>query len=226
MASGDYVELGSIDDCRVYDERGTLLERLALTGQAPLLKAGENRIAFSCDPPAGFSARAELTLAASGPPLAERSPATQINWQLLRDEYDMPRVVTKLDGKENSWEVICRKGEKPVPFGVEIDVQQAKPAGATPARPGTLTVRNPQLAIGTQRLVFPAELSPGDRLVFDGSKCRVHRKTGSEPEWIQPQGVPATLQPGRNRVVLSFGSDLPPEFRIAVSLVKHYPLKK
>jgi serine-type D-Ala-D-Ala carboxypeptidase len=137
-----------------------------------------------------------------------------------------------------------------MPFGVEIDVQEVKASEATHSRPGTPmlrtypgsttaplsgreilgqrtalgpALRNPELTIGRQHLVFPAELSTGDRLVFDGSKCRLYRKTNSEPEWIQPQGAPATLQPGRNRVVLSFGSDLPPQFRVAVSLVKHYP---
>lgn len=119
-----------------------------------------------------------------------------------------------------------RKGETPTPFGVEIDVQELKSPGARPTRPGTVLVRNPRLAIGAQRLAFPAELSPGDRLVFDGSKCRIHRKTDSGPEWIQPQGAPATLQPGRNRIVLSLGSDLPPQVRVAVSLVKHYALEK
>lgn len=394
LGSGDYVELDSIEDCRVYDERGTLLQRLALTGKSPLLKAGENRIAFSCDRPVGFAARAEITAVASGAPLEGRTPPAQVNWQLLRDEYDAPRVVTKLDGKENSWEVICRKGEKPAPFGVEIDVEQvnasdaaynspgavtlesfddpsffadspgdplAKPVydaktkssavksgvtqalqrstdqvkiGAASARytatstlpdnsgwsvrgrrylkpldlskaqgigfwlygdgkgeafklqlhdnargwydmvthvsfvgwryqhfdfsgPGNLDraniqqvliyyngipsnqtvtcyvddiravptvagLRSPELTIGTQRLVLPAELSTGDRLVFDGSRCRLYRKAEPEPQWIRPQGAPVMLQPGRNRVVLSFGSDLLPQFRVAVSLVKHY----
>jgi len=78
------------------------------------------------------------------------------------------------------------------------------------------------LTVGTQRLLFPAELSQGDRLVLDGSRCRLHRRTNADVEWIQPQGTPATLEPGRNRVLLSFGS-APPQFRVAVSLVKHYP---
>jgi len=85
-------------------------------------------------------------------------------------------------------------------------------------------LRNPQLAIGASRLLFPVELSTGDRLVFDGvSQCRVYRKPGSEPELIQAQGTLGTLVPGRNAVVLSFGSDALPHFRAAVSLVKHYP---
>ncbi len=236
LQSGDYVELATPDDCRVYNERGTLLERLALIDNAPVLKAGENRAVFSCDRPAGFSARAEVTLIASGTPLTERSLAKQINWALLRDQYDLPRVVTKVDGKENRWGTICRKDAKPVSCGIEIDVEQVHYNGipakqtvtcnlddvrAVPAMEG---LRNPQLTIGAKRLVFPVELWTGDRLVFDGgSHCRVYRSTDAEPELIQPQGTPLTLTPGRNAVVLSFGSDALPHFRAAVSLVKHYP---
>jgi hypothetical protein len=394
LESGDYVELASIEDCRVYNERGILRERLPLQGTIPVVKAGDNRIAFSCAPPQGFSARAEITVMASGEPLAGRTPPDQVNWQLLRDEYDAPRLVTKLDGKENSWEVICRKGEKRVPFGVEIDVEQVKTLDAASHRPDAVTLvtfddpgffadtpgspiakavfdvkdrtvavktgvtqalqhstdqvklgkaaarytatstlpdnsgwsvygrrylkpldlsqckalgfwlygdgkgeafklqlrdnaqgwidmvthvdftgwryqqfdfsgpgnldrskvqrlliyyngipsnqtvtccvdgiravptiaalRNPELTIGTNRLAFPTELSTGDRLVFDGSHCRLYRKAGSEPEWIQPRGNPITLQPGRNTVVLSFAEPLP-QMRVAVSLVTHYP---
>jgi len=396
LQSGDYVELASMGDCRVYNERGTLLERLSPTGTAPVLKAGDNRVVFSCDRPDGLSARAEVTLVAFGTPLAERSPAKQINWALLRDQYDVPRVVTKIDGKENRWETICRKDAKLVSCGVEIDIEQVSDADAAYNHPEALTLesfddrgfftnsrggrsakpvydaknvfgslkpgvkhsiarstsqvkigqgsarytatstlsdnsgwsacgrrflkpidlskaqaigfwlygdgkgeafklqlrdkargwldlvthvdfagwryqqfplsgpgnldranvqslllyyngipanqtvtcylddvravpaieglKNPQLATGASRLVFPVELSTGDRLVFDGaSQCRVYRKVGSEPELIQAQGTLGTLVPGRNPVVLSFGSGAPPHFRAAVSLVKHYP---
>lgn len=395
LESGDYVELAALDDCRVYNERGTLRERLALSSQPPLLQAGENRIAFSCEPPAGFSARAAVTLIAHGDPLQERSPAKQINWQLLRDEYDAPRVVTKLDGKENAWESLCRKDVKSAPFGVEIDVEQVKATDAAFNGPGSLVVesfddpqffsaaaaaapaspvydmkskitaakpgvthgfersvdqakvgpacarvtaasaladnsgwsvtgrrrlkpldlsqfqalgfwlhgdgrgealklqlrdaaggwldmvthvdftgwryqqfnlagpgnldrakiqyvqiyfnsipahqtvtccvddiraapaiaglRNPQLTIGGKRLVFPTELATGDRLAFDGRECRLYRKAKAEVELIRPRGLPVELQPGVNRVVLSFDTDSLPQFRAAVSLVKHYP---
>ena len=219
LRSGDYVELTAPDDYRVYDERGTLLQRLTLQGATPILKAGENQFSFSCDRPDGFSARAEVTAIASGPPLTERTPAEKINWQLLREEYDLPRVITKLDGQENAWDVVCRQGAKSVPFGFEMDVEQVSDVRALPAIAG---LRNPVLTIGGKRLAFPAELSTGDRLVFDGVKCRLHRKTAAELEWIQPQGGPVTLEPGRTHVVLSFDADLLPQFRVATSLVKHY----
>lgn len=390
LQSGDYVELDSLDDCRVYDERGTLLQRLELDGAAPILQAGDNPLQFSCVGPEGLSARAEVTLVAHGPALTQRSPDEQIQWQHLRDEYDIPRVVTRLDGRENAWKVLCRQGETSVPFSVEIDVEQVQasdaaynsaeattlesfdeqnffadspapsaydpkipissvlpgvtqglersteqaklgtasarysatstlpdnsgwsvrggrylkprdlsqakaigfwlhgdgkgeafklqlrdktggwcdmvthvdftgwryqqfdfsgpgnldranvqdlliyynsiPSGQTVtcyvdeirAVPAVAGLRNPELTIGGQRLMFPAELSSGDRLVFDGSKCRLHRKSGADVEWIQPQGGPVSLEPGRHDVTLTFDRTLLPQFRVAVSLVKHY----
>ena len=213
LQSGDYVELDPGGDCRVYDQRGTLLRRLAIKAEIPALKAGENRIAFSCEPPTGVAARAELTVIAHGGPLEGRTPAAEVDWRQLRDDYDAPRIITSLDGRENSWEVICRKSEQPIPFGAEIDVEQATGKGLSDL----------QLTIGNQRLVFPAELSTGDRLVFDGRDCRLYRKGKGEPQRFRPQGAGAALQGGRNVVVLSFGTDAPPELRVAVSLVRHYP---
>jgi len=174
-------------------------------------------VCLACEPPRGLSARAELTLIALGPPLENRVPASQVKWELLRDDYDAPRTVARLDGRENVWQVVCRRGATRVPFGVELDVEHVKatkPAGV---------LRHPAITVGEVRLVFPVELGQGDHLVFDGRKCRVHRKGRPELEWIEPQGGPATLAPGVNRVQLSFASDPPPEFRTAVSLVRHYP---
>jgi hypothetical protein len=389
LASGDYVELAAMDDCRVYDERGTLCKRIALAAGAPLLKAGENRLAFSCDRPAG--ARVEVTVVASGLPLVGRTPTEEIRWPLLRDEYDLPRVVTRLDGKDNAWEVLCRKGHKCVPLGVEIDVEEVTASDiayrqpdavtletfddasffADPPAPGTYDakvniagvkrgvtqslapsaqrvrigraaacytatstlpdnsgwsvrgrrrlrpldlsksqgigfwlygdgkgetfklqlrddrggwcdmvarvdytgwryqqfdfagpgnldrskvqslliyyngipshqtvtcwlddvravprfagLRDPELTIGGCRLVLPGELRTGDRLVFDGSQCRIYRKSGGAAEAVQPRGTPWLLQAGRTRVVASFAGELLPQFRVAISLVKHYP---
>lgn len=396
LDSGDYLELASQADCRHYDQRGTLRQRLALSGPLPQLKAGENQIAFSCDrPEGGLAPRAEITLVASGAPLAGRSPADRINWSLLHDEYDLPRVVTRLDGRENAWDVICRKGVKSLPFGFEMDVEQVAASDAAYKGPGTLTLesfddgsffgdvgaasrvepvydtknksdgvkpgvtqdlqpstervkigksaakysatstlaetggwsvrgrrylkpidlskfqaigfwlfgdgkgeafklqlrdakggwfdmvtavnftgwryqqfdfaaaakldrsnvqflalyynslparqsvtcyvddiravpalgglRNPELLVGTQRLAFHAELWAGDRLVFDGRACRLYRKGKPESESIRVTGGPPTLQPGRNRVQLTFAGELLPEFRVAASLVKRYP---
>lgn len=51
-------------------------------------------------------------------------------------------------------------------------------------------LRNPEVVVGTRRLVFPVELAIGDRLVFDGrASCRLYRKAKPEPELIEPQGA-------------------------------------
>jgi hypothetical protein len=211
LRSGDYLELRAMDDCRVYDEHGTLRERLTLDGKAPLLMAGENRLWFACAAPAGINARAEVTLITAGPPLRGRTPGEQINWPLLRDEYDLPRLITRSAGKENRWPVICRKSAKPAALGMELEVHQA------------VTLRDPQLNVGRQKLVFPVALSAGDRLAYDGfAGCRVYRKDKLEPEAIQPKGAPLALRQGRNDVTFAFGGVPPAEFRATVSLVKHF----
>ncbi|OGV69646.1 MAG: hypothetical protein A3K19_00010 [Lentisphaerae bacterium RIFOXYB12_FULL_65_16] len=215
LQSGDYVEFDSASDGRVYNEHGALVERLCLPGKIPVLNAGANRVSFACTGSAGFSARADVTVISFGSPLDGRSPAAVVKWDLLRDEYESPRLVTTLDGRDNAWSVICRKDVKAASIGVEIDVLQIGATGET--------MRSPQLVIGTQRLVFPVDVSAGDRIVLDGQgRCRLHRQAALEPELIQVQGAPATLKSGRTGVVFSFSTDSPPPFRAAVSLIKHY----
>ena len=211
LRSGDYVELSARDGCRLYDEHGSLRERIALGGKTPLLRAGENRLRFACAAPAGINARAEVTLITAGPPLRGRTPDEQINWSLLRDEYDRPRAITRSAGRENRWPVVCRQSAKLAALGVELEVHQA------------VTLRDPQLNVGRQKIVFPVVLSAGDRLVYDGfAGCRVYRQDKPGPEAIQPRGTPLSLKPGRNtvRFMAAAGSD--PEFRAVLTLVKHF----
>lgn len=393
LRSGDYLEFVAPDDCRVYDERGALLQRLAISAPALALEAGANELGFSCDPPDGLAARVEVTIAAHGPPLTQRNPDDQIHWERLRDEYDAPRGVTKLDGRENVWDVVCRAGSKPVAAGFEMDVEQIQATdaaynaadalvldsfddelfGQTPqtapaeprydakaqsnsalpgvtqelelsaqqvkigkasvrytatsslpdnsgwsvrggryrntidlsqaqaigfwlygdgkgeafklqlrdhrggwldlvtpvnfvgwqyqqfglSGPGNLDLahiqglliyynsipakqtvtcyvddiralftverlRNPTLTVGDQRVTFPVELEVGDRLVFDGGQCLLHRGANTDPQPIAADGRPLVLQGGRNRAALSFDGDLLPRFRVGASLVKHY----
>lgn len=210
LRSGDYIELDGNGECRVFDERGALLERLDL--KAPVLKAGRNQLTFTCEGPTDVEARAELTVTTHGPALQERTPAEKVNWALLGDEYEIPRLITKLDGKDNAWQVICRKDAR-AELGVEMDVEQIA-AGER--------LKHLQLAIGSQRLVLPVELAVGDRVVLEGKTGRVYRKSGGAMETFNLAGDPLTLQGGIYPVVLSFASTLHPEFRVAVSLVKHY----
>ena len=174
LRSGDYIELHAADDCRVYDERGTLLERLTLNGSVPVLNAGENQVRFTCEAPAGFSARAEVTLIAAGAPLQGRTPEKDVNWALLRDEYGMPRVLTRADSSENRWDVTCRKAAKSATLGFELDVHQVGASDTAYNSPGTLTLE------GFDDLSFFAD-SPDNQFaqfVYDASHKSIAVKPG------------------------------------------------
>lgn len=191
LESGDYVELTSGDDCRVYDERGTLLERITLQDKMPVLKAGENQIAFRGDASPGFAARAGVTVIAHGKPLTERSPKKEINWTLLRDEYDLPRGVTKLDGKENAWETICRKDAKSLPCGVEIDVEQVNASDAAYNSPGAVTLES----FDNQGFVADSPDSGAAKVVYDAKQKSVAVKPGVT-QALQPQHRPGEDRQG------------------------------
>jgi hypothetical protein len=399
LRSGDYVELHAQDDGRVYDERGVLRERLRFDRNLPLVKAGENRLRFVGEAlPSGFNARAELTLIVAGAALPGRTPDAQVNWTWLRDEYELPRVLTAAGGAERQWErwdVICRPNATAVTLGLEIEIEQAGTTDTAYNRPTALTLegfddlsffadspdnqfaqfvydaqhkslatkpgvtqqlerstepvkvgaasarytatstladnsgwsargrrylkpldlspyqgigfwlygdgkgevfklqlrdqaagwfdmvtvvdftgwryvqfdlvgadqinlaaveylliyynaipakqtvsccldavralpaveglRDPELTLGEQRLAFPAALSVGDRLVYDGAgTARLYRRGKTAPEAIPPQGPPPTLKPGRNPAAFAFGAGTPPQYRATVALVKHY----
>ena len=69
LESGQYIEMESAAACRLYDARGAVLSTVAPRGDPPTLAAGDNRLAFTCDPPEGASARARVTVVARGEPL-------------------------------------------------------------------------------------------------------------------------------------------------------------
>jgi hypothetical protein len=69
LESGQYVEMESASDCRLYDARGALLRKVVPQGEPPRLEAGENRATFSCQGPEGSVARARVTVITQGDPL-------------------------------------------------------------------------------------------------------------------------------------------------------------
>jgi hypothetical protein len=69
LESGQYLEMESAEACRLYDARGALLATVAPRGDPPTLEAGDNRLAFTCEPPQGASARVRVTAIARGEPL-------------------------------------------------------------------------------------------------------------------------------------------------------------
>jgi hypothetical protein len=74
LESGQFIEYEGPADCRLHDERGAILQRLTPQGAEPRLAAGENPIRFTCDAPAGYNPRAQITLITQGPPFGEAAP--------------------------------------------------------------------------------------------------------------------------------------------------------
>ena len=70
LESGQYIELDPDAGCRLFSEQGEVLQKVAPQGDAPAVATGENRIAFSCEPPQGLGARAKITVIVQGEPLA------------------------------------------------------------------------------------------------------------------------------------------------------------
>ncbi len=68
LESGQYLECLSSTSCVLYDENGRKIKDLTIGGEVPLLRAGDNSVAFTCDAPEGY-ARAKITLISSGEPL-------------------------------------------------------------------------------------------------------------------------------------------------------------
>ena len=63
LKSGDFLELEPTGDCAHYNDKGDLLAlvRPAAAAGWPVLRPGENAVAFDCEKPPGVSARAEVT---------------------------------------------------------------------------------------------------------------------------------------------------------------------
>ena len=73
VESGQYIEFHSKDDCRLYDERGKLLQRFQPRGEVPLLSPGSNSVTFSSVGAAELRSRAEVTVITVGQPLRGQS---------------------------------------------------------------------------------------------------------------------------------------------------------
>ncbi|MFV1967491.1 MAG: LamG-like jellyroll fold domain-containing protein, partial [Pirellulaceae bacterium] len=82
LESGMYIEYASPEDCRLYDERGELLQWLQPQGDVPNLQKGESEFTLAGTGTPGFRSRAEVTVIARGSPLKGRRPADEIDWSL------------------------------------------------------------------------------------------------------------------------------------------------
>jgi hypothetical protein len=140
LESGMYLELESPDDCRLYDERGRLLQWLEPEGEVPSLVPDDNRVAFTCRGTEGFRSRAEITVVACGPPLSQRAPEDEIDWPRLRREYEAPRTILAIDGRQNQWDVPCRPEAEHADVEIELRVAEVGEKTAAYDAPSAATL--------------------------------------------------------------------------------------
>jgi hypothetical protein len=69
MESGMYLEFRSEKDCKLYGSKGEFLQDVKIEGIVPLLKNGENDIAFRCKGTQGVSSRVQVTIISEGQPI-------------------------------------------------------------------------------------------------------------------------------------------------------------
>jgi hypothetical protein len=124
LESGMVIEFESPDDCRVYDERGQLLQWLRPPSHAPTLADGDNSIGFACKGTEGFRSRAEVTVITEGSPIQGRRPQEEVDWSLLGREYEYPRTICSLDGRQDQWHIACRPEAEYADLEIELEVQQ------------------------------------------------------------------------------------------------------
>ncbi|NOX56971.1 MAG: hypothetical protein GXP27_21530, partial [Planctomycetes bacterium] len=140
LESGMAIELNAAGDCRLYDERGELVAWVKPQGERPKLRPGRNTVRFTCDGPEGFNSRAMVTVVASGEPIRGRNPEDQINWSLLKRQYESPRTILALDGRQNRWQIRCAPELGPARLEMELKVEQVGDALEAFQSPGAVTL--------------------------------------------------------------------------------------
>jgi len=69
MESGMFLEMNSLNDCKLYGSKGELISEVKINGKIPLLKPGDNEVTFSCEGTDGISSRVQVTVIGEGKPL-------------------------------------------------------------------------------------------------------------------------------------------------------------
>jgi hypothetical protein len=204
LKSGDFAEVEASGDGAHYDDKGDLLALLRPTAADgwPVLRSGDNALAFDCESPPGVNARAEVTLNASGALFGTSNPRSKIGWEHLAREYEMPRWITAPEGANNAWDLAVRPGER---ARLEIEFSGG--------------MNTPVLTVSGQELRFPVTLKPGHRLICRGERHWVildaKRAQVAEGDLA---AAPPTLKSGST--LISFTCRTPD--RALVKLVKVY----
>ncbi len=72
MESGMWIELNSATDCKLYGQKGELLQEIKIEGEIPALIPGDNEITFSGEGVPGINSRAQVTIISEGEPLSKK----------------------------------------------------------------------------------------------------------------------------------------------------------
>jgi hypothetical protein len=84
-------------------------------------------------------------------------------------------------------------------------------------------LRNPSLKVAGAKLVLPATLQPGQRLVYrSGDDCRTYDADGNEMHSVKPIGAAASLKPGKNRLIFDLDVGGAKAFQVRVRTKKIY----
>lgn len=204
LHSGDYLEAEPTGDCAHYNDKGDLLAliRPATAADWPVLRSGDNAVAFDCERPAGASARAEVTVNASGAVFGTPNPRSKVGWKYLAREYEMPRWITAPANTNNVWDVPVRPGER---ARLEFELSGGMDA--------------PVLTVNGDTLRFPVMLKSGHKLICRGQ----HHWVVFDAERTQVAegdlaAAPPILKGGSNHMSFACGT---PD-RAMVKLVKVY----
>jgi len=69
MESGMYMELDSDNVCKLYSQKGKVLQEVQLRNRIPELRPGNNKVSFFCEGTEGVSSRVKVTVIGEGKPL-------------------------------------------------------------------------------------------------------------------------------------------------------------
>lgn len=232
MQSGQYIELENVEDCVLYDERGELLQRFQPRADTfPTFAHGSNSLSFACTASPDSSARAEVTVISLGTPFGDLRDLSEVNWARLDREYDIPRVVTRLDAIDNVWSIIARRGgsndqtshASPL-LEIEVAVEKLGERLVNGVASGEAAyLDTPTLTIGDSVVQFPARLAVGQRLVCRNQQhWQVVNVDGVEVASGELAGTLPSLVPGANRIVLNFENVVSDQVRVLVKTAKVY----
>lgn len=69
MKPGMYLEFFSEKDCKLYGSKGELISEVKISGEVPVLNAGNNEIGFTCESKEDVNPRVQVTVISEGLPL-------------------------------------------------------------------------------------------------------------------------------------------------------------